>query len=45
MVRCRSDAEGETIETFTIVTTTPNELLAPIHNRMPAISPEEAYDR
>jgi len=28
---------GETVRSFTIVTTTPNELLAPIHNRMPVI--------
>ena len=29
--------EGETIRTCTIVTTEPNELLMPIHNRMPVI--------
>ena len=29
----------------TIITTTPNELVAPIHNRMPVILPPEAYDR
>ena len=29
----------------TIITTTPNALLAPIHNRMPAILPPEAYAR
>jgi putative SOS response-associated peptidase YedK len=29
----------------TIITTPPNELLAPIHNRMPAILPPEAYAR
>jgi len=29
----------------TIITTKPNELLAPIHNRMPVILPPEAYDR
>lgn len=34
--------DGEPVETFTILTTTPNELLAPIHNRMPAIiSPDK----
>ena len=34
--------EGETIRTCTIITTEPNELLAPIHNRMPVIiGPEQ----
>ena len=31
------DPEGEELRTFTILTTEPNELLAPIHNRMPVI--------
>ena len=30
--------------TFTIVTTEPNTLLAPIHNRMPVVLPEDAVD-
>lgn len=29
--------EGDRLRTFTIVTTSPNELLEPIHNRMPVI--------
>jgi putative SOS response-associated peptidase YedK len=29
--------EGETLRTFTIITTTPNELMADIHDRMPVI--------
>lgn len=29
----------------TIITTKPNELVAPIHNRMPVILPPETYDR
>jgi len=29
--------EGEPLETFTIMTTEPNELMEPIHNRMPVI--------
>ena len=29
----------------TILTTEPNELVAPIHNRMPVIVPPEAYER
>lgn len=31
--------------TCTIITTEPNQLLAPIHNRMPVILPRPAYDR
>lgn len=31
------DAEGKEFQTFTIITTTPNKLMAPIHNRMPVI--------
>jgi putative SOS response-associated peptidase YedK len=33
----RRDAEGEALYTFTIITTVPNALLRPIHNRMPVI--------
>ncbi len=36
--------EGQTIRTCTIVTTEPNELLKPIHNRMPVIVPRELED-
>jgi putative SOS response-associated peptidase YedK len=36
---------GETIRSFTIVTTAPNELCAPIHNRMPAILDPADYPR
>ena len=35
---------GETIESCTIVTTEPNELMAGIHDRMPVILPPDAYD-
>lgn len=39
------DAEEREIRTFTIVTTTPNALMAPIHDRMPAIiAPEFRAD-
>lgn len=31
------DPEGKEINSFTVLTTTPNELVAPIHNRMPVI--------
>ncbi len=35
--------DGLLVETCTILTTTPNELLADVHNRMPAILPPEHY--
>lgn len=35
---------GETINSCAIVTTTPNELLAPIHDRMPVILQPDSYD-
>jgi putative SOS response-associated peptidase YedK len=35
---------GETIRTCTIITTQPNEVVAPIHDRMPAILLPEAYE-
>lgn len=33
---------GELLYTYTIITTTPNELVAPVHNRMPVILPRDA---
>lgn len=33
------------LETFTILTTTPNEVVAPVHKRMPVILDESAFDR
>jgi putative SOS response-associated peptidase YedK len=33
---------GRVLETFTILTTTPNELVAPIHDRMPVLLGQEA---
>jgi putative SOS response-associated peptidase YedK len=36
--------EGEVIETCLILTTTPNALLADVHDRMPVILPLEHYD-
>ncbi|HEY1902336.1 MAG TPA: SOS response-associated peptidase [Terracidiphilus sp.] len=37
--------EGEPLETFTILTTDPNELMEPIHNRMPVILEPKDYSR
>jgi putative SOS response-associated peptidase YedK len=34
---------SEWVRSFTIITTTPNELCAPIHNRMPVILPPETW--
>jgi len=36
--------EGEDICTSTIITTDANEILRPIHDRMPVIAPPDAYD-
>jgi putative SOS response-associated peptidase YedK len=37
--------EGEWLETFTIITTDPNEVVAPLHNRMPVILARQDYGR
>jgi len=39
------DPEGNEHPTFTIITTEPNELLSPIHNRMPVILPEQHFEQ
>ena len=31
--------------TFTVITTDPNEVVQPLHDRMPVIIPEKDYDR
>jgi putative SOS response-associated peptidase YedK len=36
---------GDLLTTFTILTTTPNELMAPIHDRMPVIIAPRNYER
>ena len=41
--RWRDPAGGNAIQSFTIITGPPNELLAPIHTRMPVILPREAW--
>jgi putative SOS response-associated peptidase YedK len=39
------DAEGNERPTFTIITTEPNELMAPIHHRMPVVLPEQYIEQ
>jgi putative SOS response-associated peptidase YedK len=36
--------EGQLIETCSIITTRPNDLLADVHDRMPVILPDDVYD-
>jgi putative SOS response-associated peptidase YedK len=35
--------DGQPLETCTTLTTTPNEVLQPLHDRMPVILPSSAY--
>lgn len=39
-----AEIEGETVESFTVLTTTPNEATAKVHNRMPVILGREDYE-
>jgi putative SOS response-associated peptidase YedK len=43
--RWREPATKEPLETFTVITTDPNELVEPLHNRMPVILQPKDYDR
>ena len=38
-----TDPDGKELPSYTIITTEPNELMAPIHNRMPVILSEELF--
>ena len=42
---CWRDPQGKAVETCTILTTTPNQLLIDVHDRMPVILPPAHYDR
>jgi len=39
-----SPHEGEDVHTCTIITTSANDVVAPVHDRMPVILPRDAYD-
>lgn len=41
---CWHDAAGNSNETCTIITTTPNDLMAELHDRMPVILDESAFE-
>jgi putative SOS response-associated peptidase YedK len=43
--RWQDKSTGQSLETFTVITTDPNELMKPIHNRMPVILHRQDYDR
>lgn len=40
-----TDGTGEWLLTCTIITTAPNDLMSPIHDRMPVVLPHHAVDR
>ena len=40
----RDDQIGETVDSCTIITTRPNELVAPVHEQMPVILPRDLED-
>jgi putative SOS response-associated peptidase YedK len=41
--RWKDRGTGDTLQSFTIITTVPNALCAPIHDRMPAILPRDKW--
>jgi putative SOS response-associated peptidase YedK len=41
----KDEDSGAVIRSFTIVTTAANEMMAPIHDRMPVVVPKAAWDR
>ena len=43
--RPKDSADAPPLETFTILTTDPNQLMEPVHNRMPVILEPKDYDR
>jgi putative SOS response-associated peptidase YedK len=43
--RWKDKATGESLDTYTLITTDPNELMEPFHNRMPVIVRPADYER
>jgi len=43
--RWKDKASGEWLDTFTVITTDPNEVMEPFHNRMPVILRPEDFER
>ena len=41
----KDEDTGEVIRSFTIITTGANDMMAPVHDRMPVMVPDEAWDR
>ncbi|MGD9614604.1 MAG: SOS response-associated peptidase [Alphaproteobacteria bacterium] len=41
--RWNDPEDGATLHSFTVITGPPNELVAPIHNRMPVVLPRQAW--
>jgi putative SOS response-associated peptidase YedK len=41
----KDEDSGEVIRSFTIVTASANDMMTPVHDRMPVMIPEEAWDR
>jgi putative SOS response-associated peptidase YedK len=41
----KDEDTGEVIRSFTIITTSANSMMEPVHDRMPVMLPEEAWDR
>ena len=41
----KDKVSGQTIDTYTVITTDPNELMEPLHNRMPVILHRRDYER
>ena len=41
----KDPARGDWVRTFTIITSTPNDAVADLHDRMPVVIDEDAWDR